>query len=108
MPKPRRQVLVCVNERPAESPKGSCGRKGGQALFDRLRALLRERGLATRLEVDGGVTVDNIHELAGDGADTFVSGSGILRSERFGHDYAAAISAMRARAEAAMTWRDPA
>ena len=73
-----------------------------------LRALLRERGLATRLEVDGGVTVDNIHELAGDGADTFVSGSGILRSERFGHDYAAAISAMRARAEAAMTWRDPA
>jgi ribulose-phosphate 3-epimerase len=72
-----------------------------------LRALIRERGLATRIEVDGGVVVDNIGELAGDGADTFVSGSGILRSERFGRDYAAAIAAMRERAEAAMTWRDP-
>lgn len=52
MPKPRRQVLVCVNERPAESAKGSCGRKGGQALFDRLRALLRERGLADGVMVN--------------------------------------------------------
>lgn len=73
-----------------------------------LRALIRERGLATRVEVDGGVVVDNIAELAGDGADTFVSGSGILRSERFGRDYAAAITAMRERADAAMTWRRPA
>jgi ribulose-phosphate 3-epimerase len=72
-----------------------------------LRALIRERGLATRIEIDGGVIVDNIAELAGDGADTFVSGSGILRSERFGRDYAAAIAAMRERADAAMTWRDP-
>jgi len=72
-----------------------------------LRALIQERGLATRIEVDGGVVVDNIGEIAGDGADTFVSGSGILRSERFGRDYAAAMAAMRERAEAAMTWRDP-
>ncbi|MBA3547503.1 MAG: ribulose-phosphate 3-epimerase [Nannocystis sp.] len=72
-----------------------------------LRAMIRERNLPTRIEVDGGVIVDNIAELAGDGADTFVSGSGILRSERFGRDYAAAISAMRSQAEAAMTWRDP-
>lgn len=70
-----------------------------------LRAMIDERGLATRIEVDGGVVVDNIAELAGDGADTFVSGSGILRSERFGRDYAAAITAMRERADAAMTWR---
>ena len=68
-----------------------------------LRAMIRERGLATRIEVDGGVVVDNIAELAGDGADTFVSGSGLLRSERFGRDYAAAIAAMRSRAAAAMT-----
>ena len=65
--------------------------------------MIRERGLATRIEVDGGVVVDNIAELAGDGADTFVSGSGLLRSERFGRDYAAAIAAMRSRAAAAMT-----
>jgi ribulose-phosphate 3-epimerase len=72
-----------------------------------LRALIRERGLATRIEVDGGVVVDNIAEVASDGADTFVSGSGILRSERFGRNYAAAIAAMRQQADAAMTWRDP-
>jgi ribulose-phosphate 3-epimerase len=70
-----------------------------------LRAMIRERALATRIEVDGGVVVDNIAELAGDGADTFVSGSGLLRSERFGRDYAAAIAAMRSRAAAAMTWQ---
>jgi len=72
-----------------------------------LRAMIRARNLTTRIEVDGGVVVDNIAELAADGADTFVSGSGILRSERFGRDYAAAIAAMRSRAEAAMTWQGP-
>ena len=72
-----------------------------------LRAMIRARNLTTRIEVDGGVVVDNIAELAADGADTFVSGSGILRSERFGRDYAAAIAAMRSRAAAAMTWQGP-
>ena len=72
-----------------------------------LRAAITERGLATHLEVDGGVTVDNIHDLASDGADAFVSGSGVLRSEQFGRDYAAAITAMRARAEAALSWHKP-
>jgi ribulose-phosphate 3-epimerase len=61
-----------------------------------LRAAIAARGLATHVQVDGGITVDNIHEVAGDGADAFVSGSGVLRSKQFGRDYAAAISAMRA------------
>ena len=49
MPKPERQVLVCVNSRPPGNPKGSCAEKGGQELFDRLKALLRERGLEGRV-----------------------------------------------------------
>ena len=49
MPKPERQVLVCVNSRPPGNPKGSCGEKGGQELFDRLKELLRERGLEGRV-----------------------------------------------------------
>ena len=49
MPKPERQVLVCVNSRPPDNPKGSCGEKGSQQLFDRLKALLRERGLDGRV-----------------------------------------------------------
>ena len=52
MPKPERQVLVCVNSRPPGNPKGSCGEKGGQALFDRLKEILRERGLEGRIMVN--------------------------------------------------------
>lgn len=49
MPKPERQVLVCVNSRPPGNPKGSCAEKGGQELFDRLKETLRERGLEGRV-----------------------------------------------------------
>ena len=44
-----------------------------------------------RLEIDGGVKVDNIGEIAAAGADTFVAGSAIFGSD----DYAATIAAMR-------------
>jgi len=49
VPRPERQVLVCVNFPPPGNPKGSCGEKGGQELFDRLKAHLRERGLDGRV-----------------------------------------------------------
>jgi (2Fe-2S) ferredoxin len=52
LPKPERQVLVCVNVRPPGNPKGSCGERGSQALFDRLKAILRERGLDGRVMVN--------------------------------------------------------
>lgn len=48
-------------------------------------------GLPIRLEVDGGVTVDNIQSIAEAGADTFVAGSAIFGA----NDYAAVINAMR-------------
>jgi ribulose-phosphate 3-epimerase len=46
-----------------------------------------------RLEVDGGVKVENIGEIARAGADTFVAGSAIFGSA----DYAATIRSMRAQ-----------
>ena len=46
-----------------------------------------------RLEVDGGVKIDNIAAIAAAGADTFVAGSAIFNTD----DYAATISAMRAK-----------
>jgi len=55
------------------------------------RKLLDERGSDARLEIDGGVTADNIREIAEAGADTFVAGSAIFGKA----DYAAAIAAMR-------------
>jgi len=55
------------------------------------RAMIDASGLPIRLEIDGGVTVDNIAEIAAAGADTFVAGSAI-----FGADNRdAAIDAMR-------------
>ena len=50
-------------------------------------------GRPVRLEIDGGVKVDNIGEIARAGADTFVAGSAIFGSS----DYAATIRAMRER-----------
>ncbi len=50
-----------------------------------------------RLEIDGGVKVDNIQEIARAGADTFVAGSAIFGSK----DYAQTIRAMHAEIDAA-------
>ena len=52
----------------------------------------RETGRDIRLEIDGGVKVDNIREIAAAGADTFVAGSAIFGKP----DYKAVIDAMRA------------
>jgi ribulose-phosphate 3-epimerase len=72
---------------------------GGQqfipAVLDKVRAvrkLIDDRGLQTRLEIDGGVKVDNIGEIARAGADMFVAGSAIFGSG----DYQATIARMRA------------
>ncbi|MBK9185474.1 MAG: ribulose-phosphate 3-epimerase [Moraxellaceae bacterium] len=56
-----------------------------------VRRIIDDSGLAIRLEVDGGVTTQNIRQIAQAGADTFVAGSAI-----FGADsYQAAIDTMR-------------
>jgi len=71
---------------------------GGQsfipAALDKLRAarrMIQACGREVRLEIDGGVKVDNIRAIAAAGADTFVAGSAIFGSK----DYAATIRAMR-------------
>lgn len=59
------------------------------------KALIDSVGREIRLEIDGGVTADNIAEIAEAGADTFVAGSAIFGKA----DYAAVISEMRANLE---------
>ena len=59
----------------------------------RVREMIDRSGRDIRLEVDGGVKVDNIEAVAAAGADTFVAGSAIFGAK----DYAATISAMRER-----------
>ncbi|MGH8222309.1 MAG: ribulose-phosphate 3-epimerase, partial [Woeseiaceae bacterium] len=55
------------------------------------RELIDASGRELRLEVDGGVKIDNIGDIAAAGADMFVAGSAIFGSS----DYAATIAAMR-------------
>ena len=57
----------------------------------RARELIDRSGRAIRLEVDGGVKVDNAAEVSAAGADTFVSGSAIFGQK----DYTAVVAAMR-------------
>ena len=56
------------------------------------RRLIDDSGCAVRLEVDGGVKIDNIRAIAEAGADTFVAGSAIFNTL----DYSATIAALRA------------
>lgn len=58
----------------------------------RVRKLIDDCGLDIRLQVDGGVTASNIHQIAAAGADTFVAGSAIFGAG----SYADVISKMRA------------
>jgi ribulose-phosphate 3-epimerase len=71
---------------------------GGQSFIpstlrkiERVRRLIEASGRDVRLEVDGGVKVDNIRRIAESGADTFVAGSAIFGQP----DYRAVIQAMR-------------
>ncbi len=73
---------------------------GGQSFItsslDKLRKareIISSSGKDIKLEIDGGVKVDNIREIADAGADTFVAGSAIFGSP----DYTATISAMRSK-----------
>jgi ribulose-phosphate 3-epimerase len=60
--------------------------------LQQVRERIRASGREIRLEIDGGVKVDNIAEVARAGADTFVAGSAIFGAK----DYKATIAAMRA------------
>jgi ribulose-phosphate 3-epimerase len=71
---------------------------GGQSFIDgalrkveRVRKLIEASGRDIRLEVDGGIKVDNIRRVADAGADTFVAGSAIFGQA----DYKGVIDAMR-------------
>ena len=74
---------------------GFGGQKFIPGTLDKLREARKridDSGLDIRLEIDGGVGVNNIAEIARAGADTFVAGSAIFNSD----DYKATIDKMRA------------
>jgi ribulose-phosphate 3-epimerase len=64
---------------------GFGGQKFEDITYDRvkkLRAMIDERGLETRIEIDGGVTDKNIKRLVDAGADVFVAGSHVFKSDQ--------------------------
>lgn len=67
--------------------------KGALEKIAAVRQRIEDSGRPIRLEVDGGLKVDNIAEVARAGADTFVAGSAIFGAP----DYRAVIQAMRER-----------
>ena len=80
---------------------GFGGQKFILSALDKLRQarqMIDESGRDIRLEIDGGVKVDNIGEIAAAGADTFVAGSAIFGTD----NYAATIGAMRSEIEKAI------
>ena len=79
---------------------GFGGQKFIPSALDKLRQareIITASEREIRLEIDGGVKVDNIRDIAAAGADTFVAGSAIFGSD----DYAATIAAMRTEIAAA-------
>ena len=81
---------------------------GGQAFIPsvlpkiaQVRELIDRSGREVRLEVDGGIKIDNIRAVAAAGADTFVAGSAIFGAK----DYRATVTAMRAEIAAGLAER---
>lgn len=76
---------------------------GGQAFIPAVldkareaRKMIDDAGIDCRLEIDGGVKVDNIKEVAEAGVDMIVAGSAILKEPRTKEAYKVTIDAMRA------------
>ncbi|NYT52685.1 MAG: ribulose-phosphate 3-epimerase [Candidatus Vesicomyosocius endoextente] len=57
----------------------------------KVRKLIDTSGRNIRLEIDGGIKINNIHEISKAGADTFVAGSAIFKTD----NYKTTIDAMR-------------
>jgi (2Fe-2S) ferredoxin len=58
MPSFQRHVFVCVNERPADDPKGCCKAKGGVEVRDKLKAELKARGISKLVRANNAGCLD--------------------------------------------------
>jgi (2Fe-2S) ferredoxin len=58
VPSLQRHVFVCINERAADNPKGSCKLKGGTDVRDRLKAELAARGLSRIIRANNAGCLD--------------------------------------------------
>ena len=62
MPSFQRHVFVCVNERAADHPKGSCKLRGGVEVRDKLKAELTARGLSKTIRANNAGCLDQCEQ----------------------------------------------
>jgi (2Fe-2S) ferredoxin len=58
MPSFARHVFVCINERAADHPRGSCKMRGGVDVRDRLKAELKKRGISKEIRANNSGCLD--------------------------------------------------
>jgi (2Fe-2S) ferredoxin len=58
MPSFQRHVFVCINERPADHPKGCCKAKGGVEVRDKLKSELTARGISKIIRANNAGCLD--------------------------------------------------
>jgi (2Fe-2S) ferredoxin len=62
MPSFQRHVFVCINERAADHPRGSCKRRGGVEVRDRLKSELTARGLSKIIRANNAGCLDQCEQ----------------------------------------------
>src|SRR4051794_38815251 len=53
-----KHVFVCTNERPPDDPKGSCANKGSEAIRERFKVLVAQKGLKGRVRANAAGCLD--------------------------------------------------
>jgi (2Fe-2S) ferredoxin len=62
MPYFEKHVFICNNERPADSPRGDCTRKGGKEVREKFKDELASRGLKGRMRANTAGCLDNCEQ----------------------------------------------
>jgi predicted metal-binding protein len=62
MPTFQRHVFVCINERPADHPKGCCKSKGGPEVRDALKKALSARGIKSEVRANNAGCLDQCEQ----------------------------------------------
>ena len=103
MPQPIRRALLSVSDKSGivELARSLADRDVELLSTGGTAKMIDEAGIDCRLEIDGGVKVDNIKEVCEAGVDMFVAGSAILKEPRTVEAYKETIDAMRAELAAA-------
>jgi (2Fe-2S) ferredoxin len=58
MPPYKRHIFVCTNRRPADNPKGCCALKGSEAVLERFKQELHQRGLKGQMRANAAGCLD--------------------------------------------------